>query len=661
MDSGAHQVIELLRSCRAAYEQTIQHLSPDELEQVSRYWNSMNVEMRNSPTTSTHEFGSSVPSKRPASSAMVGDMEPASKRSVHKAVSLASSAPTAHVLERHVSAPVVGQSASRTQPGRPLVRTSPLPPTTTTTTTTTATTKPMPIPRRNSWQRRGSTAASYPNRYLGSNLHFIEEVQVMSPADFLAKSTSDDFHQTPPTISLTPPTVVERGEFHINQMAQLTSPYSSAIESPGGVFTPMTATSDSSMTAPSTVLSEPMSRSNTNDVLCEGFGMFRMDSMSMPKDHKASSSMMAESRYPQDNESARQFSFTSSVGYNEFSRFSFDDELQSSSSPSSFEMKKSPSSGSDASSVSLLSDSHMSSARGLPQEVIPRSSNKVSRPLAPKMERAHQVSSSLHSAEIPAPKLIAVQGADGTVKHKAEITRTVRQQPPRKTTFCQFCNDQPQGFHGDHELRRHIERHHSQVRRVWICKDASADGKFLSNCKACRSRKTYGANYNAAAHLRRAHFNPCKNRRGGRGKKSEGRGGMGGGNTPPMEFLKHWMYEELELNVNGRVIVQDINVPDTTFQAAVVNEHIKCASSAGNTNNNGGLDSANYELTDDDMMQTQAMPMLDLSQEPLFYDNMLNADAFVNVDTTSQNAMYNANASGFNFASEDPNFGFPQY
>jgi hypothetical protein len=248
---------------------------------------------------------------------------------------------------------------------------------------------------------------------------------------------------------------------------------------------------------------------------------------------------------------------------------------------------------------------------------------------------------------MPAPKLVAVQEADGTVKHKAEISRTTRQQPPRKTTFCQFCNDQPQGFHGDHELRRHIERHHQQVRRVWICKDASADGKFLSNCKACRSRKTYGANYNAAAHLRRAHFNPCKNRRGGRGKKSEGRGGMGGGNTPPMEFLKHWMYEELELNVNGRVIVQDINVPDTTFQPAVVNEHMKCAS-----NPHSQMPDSDFELDDPDMQ-----PML---EELLCYEGVM-PEHYVPVDAgmmMSQSPMYHQNGYVYPV---NAGLTFPQY
>lgn len=372
--------------------------------------------------------------------------------------------------------------------------------------------------------------------------------------------------------------------------------------------------------------------------------------------------MMHDSHFAlgSDVEQAQLFPYSSAVvgtayGYNDSFPFP-DDEAASSSSPSSFEMKNSPSSGSNASSISVSSQSPMS-ARGLHQEVVTRSSNPVvSRLLAPKTERPQEVSASHHS-DVPAPRLVPVRDADGTVKHKAEITRTVRQQPPRKTTFCQFCDDQPSGFHGDHELRRHIERHHSQVRRVWICKDASADGKFLSNCKACRSRKTYGANYNAAAHLRRAHFNPCKNRRGGRGKKSEGRGGMGGGNSPPMEFLKHWMYEELELNVNGRVIVQDINVPSVTFQPAVVNEHIKCAS---NPNNNSSMSNGDFDASTGDLLQNTGMPMMDLSQDPLCYENMM-ADGYANGDASlmlPSSALYNQ--GGF-YAVEDPSLGFQQF
>jgi nucleoside phosphorylase len=95
---------------------------------------------------------------------------------------------------------------------------------------------------------------------------------------------------------------------------------------------------------------------------------------------------------------------------------------------------------------------------------------------------------------------------------------------------------QPQGFHGEHEFRRHIDRLHSPLRKIWVCVDISLDKAFLANCKACRNGKRYSANYNAAAHLRRVHFNP----------KRRGRG-HGGYLAPPMEVLKHWMEERVEL------------------------------------------------------------------------------------------------------------------
>jgi hypothetical protein len=68
----------------------------------------------------------------------------------------------------------------------------------------------------------------------------------------------------------------------------------------------------------------------------------------------------------------------------------------------------------------------------------------------------------------------------------------------------------------------------------------------LSRCKACKiQKKRYGAYYNAAAHLRRAHFKP---KRKGRGKDVErDRGGSGGGDWPPMSELKFWMKEVEEV------------------------------------------------------------------------------------------------------------------
>jgi hypothetical protein len=309
----------------------------------------------------------------------------------------------------------------------------------------------------------------------------------------------------------------------------------------------MTATSDSSLSPASTALTEPMTRSNTDDVLCNGFDMFRMDSMSyMSK---------SESRLGEASDDFDRVPFSQSMVHEYHDLSQCYPPLPQQPFLLSTEMKHSPSSESDASCHSASNQSRLSTRV---QEM------SKSRPLAPKMQHNDASSGSLS----PQPKLIAVTAADGTVRHKAEITRTIRQQPPRKTTQCPLCNDQPQGFHGEHELRRHFDRQHRGTRKVWICKEAVTGGSFLSNCKACRNKKTYGANYNAAAHLRRAHFNPCKNKRGGRGKKSENRGGMGGGNLPPMEVLKHWMYEELEYNNNGKAICMPMPVMDDAQLAA---------------------------------------------------------------------------------------------
>ncbi len=116
--------------------------------------------------------------------------------------------------------------------------------------------------------------------------------------------------------------------------------------------------------------------------------------------------------------------------------------------------------------------------------------------------------------------------------------------------MCKLCSEHPDGFRGEHELRRHTDRAHNKIRKAWVIVDITAFAQKksiecpkmpIANCKACRNNKHYGAYYNAAAHLRRAHFNPRKRGQGSKAKEDERRDCK-----PPMDELKRWMREVIE-------------------------------------------------------------------------------------------------------------------
>ncbi|PKS13070.1 hypothetical protein jhhlp_000411 [Lomentospora prolificans] len=154
-------------------------------------------------------------------------------------------------------------------------------------------------------------------------------------------------------------------------------------------------------------------------------------------------------------------------------------------------------------------------------------------------------------------------------RHSTIAHQYQRRKQPK--VFCDKCNEYPDGFRGEHELRRHTNSKHAKLVAKWVCRDPTSVGRKpgidamypLSKCKACLSTKKYGAYYNAAAHLRRAHFR----KRTARGKKrAENRDNRKAkqqdSSWPPMADLKHWMVRVLVRKDGGEEIIQEMEEDD---------------------------------------------------------------------------------------------------
>ncbi|KAL9029979.1 MAG: hypothetical protein Q9196_001845 [Gyalolechia fulgens] len=305
--------------------------------------------------------------------------------------------------------------------------------------------------------------------------------------------------------------------------------------------TPITAHSTNPTILTSTGTSRP--NSQIGNTVCEGLNMLRLKSQAS----NASSSFDSTAHDSQAS-TINNLTDNSSPVFNNIHLLDFTGGVVPEVSQQSLVV---PSMSSSQLSSSLLpndmriqrttsSDSYPLSLSRAPSRGQP--STQALQLLAPKAEPvAPSMSRSISSEH----RMIRVKSADGSVKDKISIAKAPYVRPQQPKIPCPHCDAKPDGYRGEHELGRHINKAHSLSRTVWVCVDISPDRSFLSKCKQCLRGKKYNAYYNAAAHLRRAHFNPRPKGRKGKSNEEETtkRAGSSGGELPPMDHCKLWMRE----------------------------------------------------------------------------------------------------------------------
>ncbi|MCJ1422112.1 hypothetical protein MMC32_008483 [Xylographa parallela] len=375
-------------------------------------------------------------------------------------------------------------------------------------------------------------------------LQQVSELTVFEPDEYLKSTASpndciyDQQHSLPRQI---PQEAVGRLSQSSGQQSPCSNPFS---------FSQSPTTQMSGALTDATTLSHVMSRQDSyaNSSMCGGLQMMKIHSqrsnlsdLYFPEDRSPLQvdSMQATSNdcdvdmsdfdhshllyytggISQDS-AAQAFPVSSPVVANPVSSFAVEDDHN---------MKRSSSNDSNTSTMSRVSRRR--------QEQLAQSG----RPIAPKLSGEDLALSRKSSTSDH--QMIRVKSANGSSKELMAIARNNYSRPRKEKVKCSMCNKRPNGFRGDHELRRHYERHHCVSRKVWVCVDSSEDKTRLAKCKACCAQKEYGAYYNAAAHLRRVHFHPRPKGRKVKGSAEEKRGGKGGGDSPSMDILKSWMEE----------------------------------------------------------------------------------------------------------------------
>ncbi|CEJ80682.1 hypothetical protein VHEMI00853 [[Torrubiella] hemipterigena] len=156
------------------------------------------------------------------------------------------------------------------------------------------------------------------------------------------------------------------------------------------------------------------------------------------------------------------------------------------------------------------------------------------------------------------PLLRAQSAPDSSTLERAGGTQAARRRPKPVKKTCGRCSKQ---FRGVHELRRHINTTHEGRVTQYICQDPAQAGILspyqplvpFSKCAYCMAGKTYRANYNAAAHLRRIHFKPRQPRNRNNDSSEPKRGGHGGGDWPPMADLANVWFREVSVPLRDTI------------------------------------------------------------------------------------------------------------
>lgn len=146
-----------------------------------------------------------------------------------------------------------------------------------------------------------------------------------------------------------------------------------------------------------------------------------------------------------------------------------------------------------------------------------------------------QIQPSPPSRTSPAP---SPARSDSAVLGKAQTKKSRRRPDKLRCVICtkEVC--------GDHEYNRHMRLVHAEEGYRWVVICPTEKGlapllalkKSLDNCKSCKGKKSYGANYNAAAHMRRCHFNAPAQLKNAHGKL----GGNSGGTWPSIRYLEYY-------------------------------------------------------------------------------------------------------------------------